>query len=161
MIDINEIYKKYKKINSRFRAKYDYSNPDIFNQHIVQVHCELSELAYETKCFKYWKDDKPNNAKTIIYEYTDVLTNALCFINLADIEIEVEKLPKVEEKDINKQFIILHSLISKITMELDKTLLLEILSNLLNLAKLLDYPDEEMDKYIFEKLNQTFKLYCK
>ena len=54
-MDLNEIYKKEKIINSHFRKKYDYNNEEIFNKQVLELLCELSEFAYETKCFKYWK----------------------------------------------------------------------------------------------------------
>ena len=52
-MDLNEIYRKEKIINSYFRGKYNYDNEEIFNKQVLELLCELSEFAYETKCFKY------------------------------------------------------------------------------------------------------------
>ena len=57
-MNLNEIYKKEKIINSHFRRKYNYDNEEIFNKQVLELLCELSEFAYETKCFKYWKNEK-------------------------------------------------------------------------------------------------------
>ena len=56
-MNLNEIYKKEKIINAHFRKKYNYESEDIFNKQVLELLCELSEFAYETKCFKYWKDE--------------------------------------------------------------------------------------------------------
>ncbi|MDD3305059.1 MAG: hypothetical protein PHT75_02920 [Bacilli bacterium] len=52
-MNINLIYKKEKIINAEFRKKYNYSDPVIFYEQVLELIVELSELAYETKCFKY------------------------------------------------------------------------------------------------------------
>jgi dimeric dUTPase (all-alpha-NTP-PPase superfamily) len=156
MIDIKKIYVKEKIINRKFRKKYDYSNPNIFYKQVLELIVEFSELAYETKCFKYWKNDKPSDVEVIAAEYTDCLMIILCFCDLANIEIN--DLPEIYEKDIVKQFIKLNNLASQITMGIDKQLLLEILSNLLNLSALLKFNDSELEKYCTLKMDKTLAM---
>ncbi len=156
MFNINTIYAKEKIINEYFKKKYDYSNPDIFYKQVLELIVELSELAYETKCFKYWKNDKPSEAETTLAEYADCLMITLCLCDLANIKIE--NIIELREKDIVKQFIKLNSLASQITMKLNPKLLLEILSNLLNLSRLLNFSDEEIEKYCALKMEKTLAM---
>lgn len=74
---------------------------------MLQLINELNELAYETKCFKYWKNDKPSSAEKIIAEYADCLMITLPFCDLANIEIK--NLPEPSEKNMVELFIKLFS----------------------------------------------------
>ena len=65
-MNLNDIYNKEKIINSYFKKKYDYSNEEIFNKQVLELICELSEFAYETKCFKYWKNETKSNPEITI-----------------------------------------------------------------------------------------------
>lgn len=156
MINIDSIYEKEKVINSKFRKKYDYSNPDIFYKQVLELTIEISELAYETKCFKYWKDDKSSSQEIIIAEYADCLMITLCFCDLANIKLS--NLSKIAETDIVKLFIKLHNLASKITINLDEMLLLEILSNLLILPILLDLEAGVVEEHCYKKMEKTLKM---
>lgn len=60
-MNLSEIYEKEKIINSYFRKKYNYNTSEIFYKQVLELLCELSEFAYETKCFKYWKNEKQSN----------------------------------------------------------------------------------------------------
>ncbi len=156
MINIEYIYNKEKEINSYFRKKYDYNDPEIFYKQVLELCVELGELIYETKCFKYWKDDKPSGADKILTEYADCLMVTLSLCDLKNIDIS--NLPETNEPDIIKQFIKLYYLSSQITMNTDGKLLLEILSNLLNLSNLLKYTDEDIEKYCDLKLTSTLEM---
>lgn len=156
MININSIYDKEKIINKKFKEKYDYTNPDIFYKQVLELSVEISELAYETKCFKYWKNDKPSSSEIIIAEYADCLMITLCFCDLA--KIEIENMPVISENNIVQLFIKLNYLVPQITMELKEKLLLEILSSLLHLSTLLGFSDEELEKYCFKKMNKTLNM---
>jgi dimeric dUTPase (all-alpha-NTP-PPase superfamily) len=156
MLNFKAIYEKERIINKEFKKKYDYSNPNIFYKQVLELIVELSELAYETKCFKYWKNETSSSAEITIAEYADCLMIAFCFCDLAGVELV--NLVEIKEKDIVRQFIKLNKLASQIKMPLDKGLLLKILSNLLNLSKLLKFTDEELEKYCFAKMDKTLVM---
>ena len=158
-MNLNEIYEKEKIINAHFRKKYNYESEEIFNKQVLELLCELSEFAYETKCFKYWKDEKPSSSEITIPEFADCLMITLCFCDLANIdEIKIEN---INEKDMVKLFIETNIIASSLTMNLEKEKLLKILSNLVAISKLLDYSEEELNKYCIEKMNKTLKMISK
>ena len=83
----------------------------------------------------------------------------LCFCDLANIdEIKIEN---INEKDMVKLFIETNIIASSLTMNLEKEKLLIILSNLVAISKLLDYSEEELNKYCIEKMNKTLKMISK
>lgn len=132
-MNISEIYSKEKIINTHFRKKYDYNSEEIFYKQVLELLCELSEFAYETKCFKYWKEEKQSSPDITISEFADCLMITLCFCDLANInEIELEN---IEEKDMVK-----------------------LLSYLIEISKLLNYSDEELDNHCIKKMNKALKM---
>lgn len=158
-MNLKEIYEKEKIINSYFRKKYDYENEEIFYKQVLELICKLSEFAYETKCFKYWKDEKQSSPDITIPEFADCLMITLCFCDLANIEeIQIED---ISETDMVKLFIESNKLASLLTINLDKEKLLKLLSYLIALSKLLNYSDEELNNYCLEKMNKTLKMISK
>lgn len=158
-MNLKEIYEKEKIINSYFRKKYDYENEEIFYKQVLELICGLSEFAYETKCFKYWKDEKQSSPDITIPEFADCLMITLCFCDLANIEeIQIED---ISETDMVKLFIESNKLASSLTINLDKEKLLKLLSYLIALSKLLNYSDEELNNYCLEKMNKTLKMISK
>ncbi len=154
-MDLNKIYAKEKIINSYFEEKYDYQNEKIFNKQVLELLCELSEFAYETKCFKFWKNESQSAPEVTIPEFADCLMITLCFCDLANIEtIEIEE---IKEKDIVKMFIEAYKIASTLTINLDKDKLLKILSYLMAISNLLGYSDEELETYCTEKMDKTLK----
>ena len=154
-MNINTIYEKEKIINTYFKKKYDYNNLQIFNKQVLELLCELSEFAYETKCFKYWKDEMQSSKEITIPEFADCLMITLCFCDLA--KIEVLELEEVKEKNIVNLFIDTNKLASSLTINLDEKTLLKILSNLIAISKLLGYTDKELNEYCLKKMNKTLE----
>ena len=155
-MDLNEIYKKEKIINSHFRRKYDYDNEEIFNKQVLELLCELSEFAYETKCFKYWKNEKQSSPDVTIPEFADCLMITLCFCDLANVEKLI--IEENNEKDMVKLFIETHKIASTLSIDLDKEKLFKILSNLVAISKLLNYSDNQLYEYCISKMNKTLKM---
>ena len=158
-MNLNEIYEKEKIINTYFKKKYDYKTEEIFNKQVLELICELSEFAYETKCFKYWKNEKQSSPDITIPEFADCLMITLCFCDLANIEyIEIEN---IEENDMVKLFIEANRLASSLTIDLEEEKLIKILSYLVAISKLLNYSDNEINEYCFDKMNKTLKMIIK
>ena len=155
-LNLNEIYKKEKIINAHFRKKYNYKSEEIFNKQVLELLCELSEFAYETKCFKYWKNEKQSRPDITIPEFADCLMIVFCFCDLANIE-EI-KIEKIAEKDMVKLFIEANKTASSLTMNLEKEKLLRIISYLIAISKLLNYSYDELNHYCMEKMNKTLKM---
>ena len=155
-MDLNEIYKKEKIINSHFRKKYDYNNEEIFNKQVLELLCELSEFAYETKCFKYWKNEKQSSPDITIPEFADCLMITLCFCDLANIDKLV--ISEVDEKNMVNLFIETYKIASTLSFDLDREKLLKILSNLLAISKLLGYTDEQLYDYCISNMDKTLNM---
>lgn len=152
-MDILKLYEKEKLINSYFKKKYNYEDEDIFNKQVLQLICELSELAYETKCFKYWKNDTQSSAEVTILEFADCLMITLCFCDLGNIDIS--DIKAFNDTDMVKIFIKLNKLASSITINLEENILKDILAYLLNIANILGYTKEELELFCHQKMDRT------
>lgn len=155
-MDLNEIYQKEKIINSYFRKKYDYDNKEIFNKQVLELLCELSEFAYETKCFKYWKNEKQSSPDITIPEFADCLMITLCFCDLANVEKLI--IEETNQKDMVSLFIDTHKIASSLSIDLEKEKLFKILSNLLAISKLLNYTDNQLYEYCINKMDKTLNM---
>ena len=155
-MDLNEIYQKEKIINSYFRKKYDYDNKEIFNKQVLELLCELSEFAYETKCFKYWKNENQSSPDITIPEFADCLMITLCFCDLANVEKLI--IEETNQKDMVSLFIDTHKIASSLSIDLEKEKLFKILSNLLAISKLLNYTDNQLYEYCINKMDKTLNM---
>ena len=158
-MDINEIYKKEKIINSYFKEKYNYDSDEIFNKQLLELHCELSEFAYETKCFKYWKNEKQSSPEITIPEFADCLMITLCFCDLANIDDLIIK--ENDNKNMVELFLETHRLVSTLSRNLEKETLFKILSNLLAISKLLNYTDKQLYDFCINKMDKTLEMISK
>ena len=155
-MNLNAIYRKEKIINSHFRRKYNYDNEEIFNKQVLELLWELSEFAYETKCFKYWKNEKQSSPDITIPEFADCLMITLCFCDLANVDKLI--IEEINEKDMVKLFIETHKIASTLSTDLDKEKLFKILSNLVAISKLLNYSDNQLYEYCISKMDKTLKM---
>lgn len=158
-MNINKLYEKEKIINSYFKKKYDYGSEEIFNKQVLELLCELSEFAYETKCFKYWKNERQSNPEITISEFADCLMITLSFCDLANIK-EI-KLYNIKEKDMVKLFIEANTLAVSLFKELNEECLLKILSILIAISKSLNYSKDELNNYCIEKMDKTLSMISK
>jgi dimeric dUTPase (all-alpha-NTP-PPase superfamily) len=143
MIEYSDLYEENKKLDDMFHKLYDNYNHDIIEKNIVELLVEIGELANETRCFKYWSNKKPSEKNIIMDEYADCFLMTLYFFNMANLNLN-EDFPQVEIVDQVSQFKKLYSVVSKLDCSLDKNLIKEILSNIVNLGKLLGFTTEEI-----------------
>ena len=125
----------------------------------LSLQVKISNLAAETKCFKYWKNEKQSSPEITISEFADCLMITLCFCDLADIEDLT--IMENDNKNMVELFLQTHKLVSTLTKDLDKETLLKILSNLLTIGKLLNYTDKELYEFCLNKMNKTLEMISK
>ena len=123
---------------------------------MLELHCELSEFAYETKCFKYWKNEKESSPEITISEFADCLMITLGFCDLSNIDDLVIK--ENNNKNIVELFLETHRLVSTLSKNLEKEILFKILSNLLAISKLLNYTDKQLYDFCINKMDKTLEM---
>lgn len=154
MKNYNIVYNENKKLDETFDVLYDNHNEDIVRKNILELLVEISELANETRCFKYWSVKKVDNREEILEEFADCMLMSLYFCNMIELDIENISL-KDTESDIIKQFLKLYEISSKLSVSLEKDTIIDILINLVNLGKLLNFSEEEIIDGCLKKIKKN------
>ena len=148
---IQEVYIKNKELDTEFEIKYLNTVDKYEEKNSISLTVEISELANETKCFKYWSIKTMDIEKTKL-ELADCIMMTLYRYN----EFKIEVIPtNLEEPntDILDTFNKLFQLTSNLYSTKDIELTNQILSNLIHIQKLLKITDEECKKSCFDKIN--------
>jgi dimeric dUTPase (all-alpha-NTP-PPase superfamily) len=132
-----------KKLDEIFHKLYDNYNRNTIEKNILELLVEIGELANETRCFKYWSKKKASEKSTILDEYADVFLMTLYFCHMIDLELS-EDFTKIKITDPVAQFKKLYSIVSKLNYSLNKKIIKEILANVVNLGKILNFTDDEI-----------------
>ena len=135
-----------------FFQKNGYFVNSVYNDHVKKVgftkgaielftrtSMDIAPLIYDSYLLK-----RKNN------KIADFITGWLGYINRSNSMLISYR--------VKEQFIKLNNLASQITMKINKELLLEILSNLLNLSKLLGFTDKELEDNCILKMNKTLAM---
>ncbi len=159
MKEFNIIYKENKKIDVMFEEIYNKNDKEYIESNILELLVELGELANETRCFKYWSIKKPSEREIILDEYVDCILMILYFCNKVNIDLN-EEFPEVKINDLIFQFKCLFKLASSLNYELDRDLIKELLSNIVNLSRLLNFNMQDIiDGCLLkiQKINERLK----
>jgi len=143
------VYQRNKELDDIFFSKY-IDEKYMFEKNCIEFLVELGEFINETKCFKYWSIKKPKYDE-MLEELADVFTMLMYFYNILNIDITYSDINQNENllELINETYY----LSTKLYKELNKDLLENIFTKLLNISKLLDIKEEEIIKAITKKQN--------
>jgi len=83
----------------------------------------------------------------------------LGFYDLSNIDDLIIK--ENNNKNMVKLFLETHRLVSTLSKNLEKEILLKILSNLFTIAKLLNYTDKQLNDFCINKMNKTLEMISK
>ena len=157
---LEKIYKRNIELDQIFYKKYG-NGKDIFDKNCIEILVELGEFINETKCFKYWSIKKPNK-EAMLDEYADVITMTLYFANLLKMDVKDFRVVSTEKELldlINETYLLCTKIMNNMTEELIKN----ILTNVLEIAYLLDISEEEIigavnkkHEIIYERLNSDY-----
>ena len=144
----NEIYEQNKKLDKLFIDKYYHK--DFVKKNKLELLVEISELANETKCFKYWSNKSPDK-KLIGYELADTIIMTLCFFNYLDIDMNDISIYKVNMDNIDLFFEIYTLAVSFVDNE-NKNILIKLFILLINMGYNLGFNDEDIISYCHNKI---------
>lgn len=83
----------------------------------------------------------------------------LGFCDLSNIDDLIIK--ENNNKNMVELFLETHRLVSTLSKNLEKEILLKILSNLFTIAKLLNYTDKQLYDFCIDKMNKTLEMISK
>lgn len=154
MKKFNIIYEENKKIDDIFNKTYNKDDRKYVESNILELLVELGELANETRCFKYWSSKKPSEKEIILDEYADCFLMILYFCNITNVNLE-EEFKEIKINDTILQFKHLFNTASCLNYQLNKNLIKELLSGIVNLGKLLNFSTEDIINGCLLKLEKV------
>lgn len=72
-MDLHKLFQMQTTLDQRIQAEHHLDGASLINKKILSLQVELSELANETRCFKFWSTKKPSSKDIILEEYVDCL----------------------------------------------------------------------------------------
>lgn len=160
MKDLKEIYTHTKYLDKVFEEKYDIRSEKIVHKYILELLVELSELANEVRCFKFWSSRGPSSKAVILEEYTDCLFMILYFCNITGVQLS-EDFDSAEDMDIISCFIDLCRNTCMLEEKLDKEKVKKILVEIIYLGSLLSLNIEDLENGTLNKeskIKSRFKV---
>jgi dimeric dUTPase (all-alpha-NTP-PPase superfamily) len=153
-----KVYEENKILDEIFHNLYDNFNQDTIEKNIVELLVEIGELANETRCFKYWSNKGSSEKDVVLDEYADCFLMTLYFCNMTDIDLN-ESFSEVTNDDVVAQFKELYVIVAKLDYSLNKDIIKLILSNLVNLGRLLGFNDEDITNGCIKKIERNKKRF--
>ena len=145
-MNLLKLYEMQKKLDERIRHDHHLENKNLFQEKIVALIVEVSELANETRCFKYWSEKPSSPPEIILEEYVD----GLHFIFSIGIELNfiVDKLNEntvdKEEADLVSQFLKVFRHIQLFANSKDRNDYEQLLVQFFKLGYILGFTNEEI-----------------
>ena len=151
-------------INQRKLDQYIHKNHKVCYKNIIEelklAFCvELSELANEVRCFKFWSFKKPSDKEIILEEYVDGIhfITSLCiafnvsFKQIGNINSNIEKMSK---KKLTKEFLKIYKYSSIIN---DKKSVIKVFNQYIELGLMLDFNYENILAAYMKKCKINYK----
>ncbi len=129
----------------------------VFRKKVLALQVELSELANETRCFKFWSTKGPSDKNTLLEEYVD------CIHFLLSLGIEkgfdsLEEWPApLKEQELTELFLLAHQGVSGFAEQATQEAYLHLWQTFGALAQSLGFSYEEVLGAYLDKNETNYK----
>ena len=151
MLDLEKLYSYQANLDEEIALKHNVNYESTFSRRLLALLVELSELANETRSFKYWSNKKVGERDRILDEYADGLHFSLSlgiYLKTNKFKYELHK----SDEDLSKQFLNLYSLAIALKDNYDLAHYIAFMEHYLNLALSLDMIEEDIINSYLNKL---------
>lgn len=145
-MNLINLFELQENLDEIIRKEHGLEGESLLSQKILALQVEIGELANETRCFKFWSNNKLSNSKIILEE----LANSLYFILSLGVEKNFHDIVDVPLKqsrcNINSQFLNLYVDINDFLVCSSKDHYITLFEDFLSLGSSLGYPPKEITK---------------
>jgi dimeric dUTPase (all-alpha-NTP-PPase superfamily) len=107
-MNLQELFHMQRQLDRYIQSNQNVEEP-IFRKKVLALQVELSELANETRCFKFWSIKGPSAKETLLEEYVDCI-HFLLSLGIEKNFDELNEWPKpLEEQDLTELFLAAHA----------------------------------------------------
>ena len=150
-MNFESLFKTQKDLDNKIIKKHSLQKRSLKSNKLLALEVEISELANETRCFKYWSSKLPSSKEIILEEYADCLH----FILSIGIEYGFQD---TEELNLQKpdttatdQFLNLYVDVTDFIVCSSKDHYLTLFEDFLNLGLYLDFSDDDIEDAYYKK----------
>lgn len=149
------LFDMQQKLDTYIINNHNLQNEDLFDEKVLALLVELGELANETRCFKFWSTQDPNETEVILEEYVDNI-HFLLSIGLEKgftfTEGEIIKTTRSKTEQFNKVF----EMCMNFHKEQSKANYIELFTAYLQLASLLGFTENDIQQAYYKKNEVNF-----
>ena len=70
-MELNTLFTMQETLDTYIQEQHQLTHEDLFEEKLLALLVELSELANETRCFKFWSTKGPSARPIVLEEYVD------------------------------------------------------------------------------------------
>lgn len=158
-MQIENLFIIQKEANSKINIDSNLSGYKLLARKHLQLQIKMSDLANETKCYKYWLDDNNKlDKEAIFYKYISCFKQVLSLgiDNGYDDIVEITLQPS--EYCLSDQFLNLYIDINDLLISTSKDHFITLLEDFLSLAISLGFSEQEIIDGFYNNENITLAL---
>ncbi|KXZ39714.1 Dimeric dUTPase, all-alpha-NTP-PPase (MazG) superfamily [Alkalithermobacter thermoalcaliphilus JW-YL-7 = DSM 7308] len=156
-MNLEKLYFLQKELDEKINITHNLHGHSLTSYKILALNVELSELANETRCFKFWSNKKSSPKNIVLEEFVDCLHFILSigldlgfdFISFEDIK----SIHSSKDGDISLKFLEVFDSISKLKNSLSKSDYINMFSSFISLANELNLSESEIEDAYIQKNN--------
>ncbi|PLR77757.1 dUTPase [Bacillus sp. V3-13] len=147
-----KLFQMQKNLDNHIESEHQLHDADLFNQKVLALLVEIGELANETRCFKFWSKKGPSPDRVILEEYVDGIHFILSLgIECGFDSAEMAPLRTEAESILSEQFLKVYENTLHFLKHCSLHGYRQLLENYLQLAGLLGFSGEQIERAYFEK----------
>lgn len=107
-MNLDKLFKLQHNLDERILKEHNLHEESLCSKKILALQVEISELANETRCFKFWSNKGPSSKDRILEEYVDCLHFILSLgleKNFSNIKLNFKNYPSELTEKFNNIYI--------------------------------------------------------
>lgn len=149
-MNLNKLFQLQRNLDERIIAEHNLHKESLFSKKVLALQVEISELANETRCFKFWSNKGPSDKSTILEEYVDCL-HFILSLGLEKNYVNLEPMMLDHDNDLTETFINIYIDINDFFVCSSKDNYKTLFEDFLCLGKNLGFTSEEVENAYFQK----------
>ncbi|KGM96949.1 hypothetical protein Z968_05045 [Clostridium novyi A str. 4552] len=149
-MNLDKLFKLQHTLDERIIKEHNLHGESLCSKKILALQVEVSELANETRCFKFWSNKKSSPKETILEEYVDCLHFILSLgleWNYCDIKLNCKNYDSELTEKFNNIYIDINDFVVCPSKDNYKTLF----EDFLCLGHDLEFTSEEIEQAYLDK----------
>lgn len=151
-MNLDKLFKLQHNLDERILKEHNLHEESLCSKKILALQVEISELANETRCFKFWSTKKASEKEVILEEYVDCL-HFILSIGLEKDFHNIDICIKNLHCDLCEQFMNFFINITDFIICASKGNYLTLFQNFLSLGLTLGFTEEDIENAYYKKNN--------